>query len=196
VRRYSFRIPPEDIDDLLDRIMPLLPLGIRLAPAPAGFAGLTILGSKRTLPTREELEECAGRELMDFKIEDGVPADWRARRAVSGRQIVIGGKLAVRSPVDPPPDNGYIDVVVERSGTGFGSGAHPTTRMCLEMLVRLEPHGGLTDIGIFQVGIANGKFQGVISAQTPTGARTDIANLSGSSEGVVSPKRRRPSPAT
>ena len=49
---------------------------------------------------------------------------------------------------------------------------------------------------IFHVGIAMGKFHGVISAHTPTGMRTDMANLSGSSAGVVSPKRRRPSPAT
>ena len=38
---------------------------------------------------------------------------------------------------------------------------------------------------VFQAGIAIGKFQGVMKAQTPIGARTDIANLSGSSEGVV-----------
>ena len=29
----------------------------------------------------------------------------------------------------------------------------------------------------FQVGIASGKFHGVISAHTPTGSRTDMANL-------------------
>ncbi len=37
----------------------------------------------------------------------------------------------------------------------------------------------------FHAGIAMGKFQGVMNAQTPIGARTDIANLFGSSEGVV-----------
>src|SRR5581483_5022827 len=47
----------------------------------------------------------------------------------------------------------------------------------------------------FQDGIAMGKFQGVIMAQTPSGWRTAIANLLGSSEGVVGPNSRRPSPA-
>ena len=47
----------------------------------------------------------------------------------------------------------------------------------------------------FQAGIAIGKFHGVIAPTTPTGIRTDIWNLSRSSEGVVWPKRRRPSPA-
>ena len=48
---------------------------------------------------------------------------------------------------------------------------------------------------IFQEGIAMGKFQGVMRPATPTGMRTDIWNLSGSSDGVVWPNWRRPSPA-
>ena len=39
----------------------------------------------------------------------------------------------------------------------------------------------------FQAGIAIGKFHGVMKPQTPIGERTDIANLFGSSEGVVCP---------
>ena len=48
---------------------------------------------------------------------------------------------------------------------------------------------------IFQDGMAMGKFHGVIKPQTPMDWRTLMANLLGSSEGVVWPKRRRPSPA-
>ena len=47
----------------------------------------------------------------------------------------------------------------------------------------------------FHAGIAIGKFQGVTNAQTPIGCRTHMANLFGSSDGVVYPNRRRPSPA-
>ena len=38
---------------------------------------------------------------------------------------------------------------------------------------------------IFHDGIAIGKFHGVMMAHTPSGCRTDIANLSGSSDGTV-----------
>jgi hypothetical protein len=48
---------------------------------------------------------------------------------------------------------------------------------------------------IFQEGIAIGKFQGVMSPAMPTGMRTDIWNLFASSDGVVWPNWRRPSPA-
>ena len=40
---------------------------------------------------------------------------------------------------------------------------------------------------IFHEGIAIGKFHGVMTAQTPSGWRTDIANLSRSSDGTVWP---------
>ena len=64
---------------------------------------------------------------------------------------------------------------------------------CAGLITQVLPH---TIAGkSFHEGIAMGKFQGVIMAQTPSGWRTAIANLLGSSEGVVGPKRRRPSPA-
>jgi len=45
------------------------------------------------------------------------------------------------------------------------------------------------------VGIASGKFQGVIAATTPTGTRIATPNFCGSSHGAWTPKSRRPSPA-
>jgi ribosomal protein L11 methyltransferase len=38
------------------------------------------------------------------------------------------------------------DLVVE-PGRAFGTGAHPTTRLCLELLLELEPSGSLADLG-------------------------------------------------
>ena len=53
-----------------------------------------------------------------------------------------------------------------------------------------------TSAGIaFHIGMAMGKFQGVMSPATPMGSRMLMAHLSGSSEGTVSPNSRRPSPA-
>ena len=48
---------------------------------------------------------------------------------------------------------------------------------------------------IFHEGIAIGKFHGVITPITPIGIRTLMLNLSRSSDGVVWPNSRRPSPA-
>ena len=46
-----------------------------------------------------------------------------------------------------------------------------------------------------QVGIAMGKFHGVMIPATPTGTRMAMLNLLGSSDGTVWPKSRRPSAA-
>ena len=64
------------------------------------------------------------------------------------------------------------------------------------VLGRLEDDGVAADErrADFQAGIAIGKFHGVIAPTTPTGMRTLILNLSCSSDGVVWPKSRRPSP--
>src|SRR5205814_789757 len=54
------------------------------------------------------------------------------------------GRLWVGPPGEPPPA-GLVPVVVD-PGRAFGTGAHPTTRLCLELLQELAP-GSLLDVG-------------------------------------------------
>jgi ribosomal protein L11 methyltransferase len=83
--------------------------------------------------------------LAGWVVEE-VPADWRHRRGEEG--VLIGGRVCIRSPFDPPPPEGVVDVVVERRGSSaFGSGSHPTTQMCVSLLLELEPCGGVADLG-------------------------------------------------
>src|ERR1700675_3561839 len=64
---------------------------------------------------------------------------------------------------------------------------------CAGLITQVLPH---TIAGSsFHDGIAMGKFHGVIIPHTPSGCRMAIANLLGSSEGLVGPNMRRPSPA-
>lgn len=59
-------------------------------------------------------------------------------------QPVRIGPLWIGPPWEVPGD-GATAVVVE-PGRAFGTGAHPTTRLCLELLLTLEPTG-LVDLG-------------------------------------------------
>lgn len=138
--RASFLAPEASREELLDALLPLLPAGVR----EDGDVVWTLSGSP---PDRAALEAACGRTLEGWKVEE-VPADWRRRRALEGGGgIVVAGRVAIRSPWDTPPADGIVDVVVERRGGAFGSGSHPTTQMCVALLLELAPDGDAADLG-------------------------------------------------
>lgn len=72
-----------------------------------------------------------------------VPADWEERWMRFHRPVSAGGIWIVPPWEDPPQG---ADFVVIDPGRAFGTGAHPTTRLCLELIGELEA-GSLLDIG-------------------------------------------------
>jgi ribosomal protein L11 methyltransferase len=53
----------------------------------------------------------------------------------------------VRASDTPPPPDGMVDVVIDSPDGAFGTGSHPTTAMCLELLASLPPAGAFADLG-------------------------------------------------
>ena len=89
-----------------------------------------------------EVEETLRGSFADVRselVEPGWEDNWRAFH----RPVEIG-KLWVGPPWEEPPQ-GLLPVVID-PGAAFGTGAHPTTRLCLELLQELEP-ASLLDIG-------------------------------------------------
>ena len=72
-------------------------------------------------------------------VEEGWEDRWRAFH----RPVRIG-PLWVGPPWEQP-DGGGIPVVID-PGRAFGTGAHATTRLCLELLLDL-PRGSMLDVG-------------------------------------------------
>jgi ribosomal protein L11 methyltransferase len=144
VRRVSFRVPAAQKESLLDALLPLLPAGVVEAEGEEWVELASVGGA---LPPRAALERAAGIELDSF-AEEEVPADWRARRArFGGGGVLVAERVLVRAPWDPPAGAGVIDVVVERRGSVFGSGSHPTTQMCIALMLPLAPAGAAADLG-------------------------------------------------
>ena len=73
------------------------------------------------------------------EIEDGWEDRWREFH----RPVRIG-PLWVGPPWETPPSDA-LPVVID-PGRAFGTGAHPSTRLCLELLLE-EARGSLLDVG-------------------------------------------------
>jgi ribosomal protein L11 methyltransferase len=72
-------------------------------------------------------------------VEDG----WEERWRTFHRPVAVG-RLWIGPPWEEPPP-GPLAVVID-PGRAFGTGAHPTTRLCLGLLQDVEP-GSLLDVG-------------------------------------------------
>ena len=72
-----------------------------------------------------------------------VEPGWEERWREFHRPVRIG-ELWVGPPWEEPP--GDVVAVVIDPGRAFGTGSHPTTRLCLELLLELD-RGRLLDVG-------------------------------------------------
>ena len=136
----SFRVAEDEKETLLDALLPLFPTGVHAN-------GDTLAVFSAVPFERAALERAAGGPLEAWTVAQ-VPADWRLRRALlGGGGVIIGGRVSIRSPWDAAPADGMVDVVVERRGSAFGSGSHPTTQMCVSLMLELQPSGGAADLG-------------------------------------------------
>jgi len=78
------------------------------------------------------------------ELEASIERDeWQLRWRSLHHPVTVG-RVCVRPPWTQPAA-GAIDVVID-IGLAFGTGSHPTTRECIELLQTLEP-GSLLDVG-------------------------------------------------
>jgi ribosomal protein L11 methyltransferase len=112
-------------------------------------------------------------ETRSVAVDEGWEDRWREFH----RPVRIG-RLWVGPPwLERPPD---AVVVVIDPGRAFGTGAHPTTRLCLELLLELEP-GPLLDVGcgsgVLAIAAAKLGFAPVEAIDVdPVAVQTTLAN--------------------
>lgn len=118
-------------------LLELAPNGLEEERGP-GWVEFAIYGPPGEVPDMGEVQAAAGGSLVDVTTTS-VPDDWADRWADFHRPIEVSGRIGVR-PSWWDPKEGLIDVVVD-PGRAFGTGGHPTTRLCLALLVELEEAG-------------------------------------------------------
>ncbi len=143
MRQVALTVRADALEEVLDRLLPLLPQGVHEAPAAGDSIELAVYGPG---PSLLELEAAAGAALLG-SMEGEAPDDPAERRIreFAARPPVAG--VAVRPSAAAPPDGDVLDVVIDAPDGAFGAGAHPTTAMCLELLMGLEPGGAFADLG-------------------------------------------------
>jgi ribosomal protein L11 methyltransferase len=135
--RLAVRCEPEYAERVLANLLELAPNGVEEERGP-GFVEFAIYGPPGEVPELGELQAAAGGSLVDV-ITTSVPDDWADRWADFHRPVEVGGRIAVR-PSWWDARDGLLDVVVD-PGRAFGTGGHPTTKLCLGLLVSLEEAG-------------------------------------------------------
>lgn len=112
----------------------------------AGFVEFALYGSPGELPTFPGGEASMGGVRVHVRGEE-VPDDWEERWKRFHTPVLVGGKLWVRPPWEEPAVRPGVTEVVIDPGRAFGTGTHPTTRLCLELMLELDGRGSFTDLG-------------------------------------------------
>ena len=132
---------------MLAELTVLAPNGVEEERGP-GYVEYAIYGGAGELPELGEIDAVVGAGRVEVSATE-IPDDWADRWRDFHKPVLVGGRLWLR-PSWEPPQAAAIDLVVD-PGQAFGTGAHPTTRLCLEYLLELEKageaHGPLTDLG-------------------------------------------------
>ena len=147
--RLALRCPAESAEAVLAELVALVPGGVE-ENAGDGWVEYAIYGPPGELPELPDLLVGTAAGAIEVTTTE-VPDDWADRWRDFHEPITIGDRLCVRPSWEQgSAPSGAIDVVVN-PGQAFGTGAHATTRMCLEFLLELadagEASGPLTDLG-------------------------------------------------
>lgn len=141
--RLAVRCRPEMAERVLAELVELAPGGVEEERGET-YVEYAIYGPPGEVPELPELEAAAGDGLVEIETTV-IPDDWADRwRDFHEPVVVAGGRLVVR----PSWEEGSgaaadIDIVVD-PGRAFGTGAHATTRACLELLIALADAGEAT----------------------------------------------------
>jgi ribosomal protein L11 methyltransferase len=162
--RLAVRCRPDLAERVLADLVELAPSGVEEERGD-GWVEYAIYGAPGELPALPELEAAVADGLVEVSSKE-IPDDWADRWQDFHRPVSIAdGRIVVRPSWEPRPAGADaiaeqpprpagspagadaiaeqpagIDVVVD-PGQAFGTGAHPTTRMCLELLLELSDQG-------------------------------------------------------
>jgi ribosomal protein L11 methyltransferase len=163
VIRLAVRVRREHAELVLAELLELVPAGVEEVEAGAETIEYAVYGAPGELPSLPDLNALVGDALVEISTSHTAD-DWQERWKRFHRPVLIeapptgSGERRVPALFVRPPweassaqrDEGVQEIVID-PGQAFGTGAHASTRLCLEFLLELaaleRPAGPLLDIG-------------------------------------------------
>jgi ribosomal protein L11 methyltransferase len=146
--RLAVRAPAAAAEQVLAALLEIAPSGVEQVDGDETVE-FAVYGTPGELPELEPGEADVGGVTVTVSGTE-VPDDWADRWKRFHMPILVGDRLYVRPPWEEAPIRpGVIDLEID-PGRAFGTGAHATTRLCLELLVELADSGqkgSLCDLG-------------------------------------------------
>jgi ribosomal protein L11 methyltransferase len=164
VIRLAVRVQRAQAELVLVELLELAPAGVEEVELAGGIVEYAVYGAAGEIPSLPDLKAAAGDALVEISTSETAD-DWQERWKQFHRPVLIEAPrvgpdasravpgLCVRPPWESelPASSGPVEEIVVDPGQAFGTGAHATTRLCLELLLELtadeRTRGPLLDIG-------------------------------------------------
>jgi ribosomal protein L11 methyltransferase len=157
VIRLAVRVPREHAELVLAELLELVPAGVEEVELDRETVEYAVYGAPGELPALPALRAAAGETAVEISTRE-LADDWPERWKRFHRPVLVAARrtpadegslpaLYVRPPWEAPRPafeqapggvcaGGVQDIVID-PGQAFGTGAHASTRMCLELLLEL-----------------------------------------------------------
>ncbi|HEX4806955.1 MAG TPA: 50S ribosomal protein L11 methyltransferase [Conexibacter sp.] len=149
--RLALRVDRAHAEVALAELLELAPGGVEEVDL-GDAVEYAVYGPPGELPVLPDLEAAVGGALIEVTTSE-LPDDWSERWKAFHRPLALGSRLAVRPPWEAPV-GADVELTIDPA-QAFGTGAHATTRLCLELLLDLADaaapaeagRGALLDLG-------------------------------------------------
>jgi ribosomal protein L11 methyltransferase len=164
VIRLAVRVSGDQAEVVLAELLELAPSGVEEVQVGTAMVEYAVYGAPGELPSLPDLRAVAGGALVEISTRE-IADDWQERWKEFHRPVLLTSPSArddeqlkvaalhVRPPWEAPStySDGPVREIVIDPGQAFGTGAHASTRMCLELMMELaaceHPKGPLLDVG-------------------------------------------------
>jgi len=184
VIRLALRVDRAHAEVALAELLELAPGGVEEVDLGKAGVEYAVYGPPGELPALPDLEAAVGGALVEVSTSE-LPDDWSERWKAFHRPLMLGERLAVRPPWEQPL--GTATEIVIDPAQAFGTGAHATTALCLELLLGLADDdtgaaGPLLDLGcgsgVLAIAAAKLGFEPVLAVDfDPLSVEATAANV-------------------